>query len=224
MAITDWPEHERPREKLLKQGAHTLSDAELLAIFLRVGTRGKTALDLARELILHFGSLKTLLQTPAERFCAFPGMGTAKYTQLQASLEMSKRVLWDEVKESDAITSSEACRQFVYQQLAHRRNEVFACLYLNTQHQVLSFEELFQGTLDAASVYPREVVRKTLEIGAASIILCHNHPSGSGIISQADKEITQRLRAALDLIDVNVLDHFVVAGSRVISFAEQGLI
>jgi DNA repair protein RadC len=224
MAITDWPENERPREKLLNQGPHSLSDAELLAIFLRVGMKGKTALDLARELLLHFGSLRQLLLSNLEDFCAVPGMGQAKYVQLQACLEMSKRYFLEDLKEADVITSSDACRQFVLRQLADRKRETFACIFLDSQHRILSYDELFYGTLDSASVHPREVVRLTLEKNAAALILCHNHPSGSDQISVADAQLTERLIKALDLIDVRILDHLIVAGNKVVSFAERSLI
>lgn len=224
MAISDWPENERPREKLLSNGPQALSDAELLAIFLRVGMRGKTALDLARELLQHFGSLKQLLLAERQAFCAFPGMGQAKFVQLQACLEMSKRYFRDEIRDGDVITSSDAVRQFVLRQLTDRKYETFACLYLDAQHKILNFEELFRGTLDCASVHPREVVRAAIEQGAAALILCHNHPSGSSKISQADILTTQHLTKALDLIDVRVLDHLIVAGNKVVSFAERGMI
>lgn len=224
MAITDWPINERPREKLLNQGADSLSDAELLAIFLRVGMRGKTALDLARELINHYGNLKNLLSTTETDFCAFPGMGPAKFVQLQASLEMSKRYFKDEMHESDVITSPNASKNFLRSALSNKKHEVFACLYLDTQHQILAFEELFTGTLDNASVYPREVVRSVLDKGAAAVIFCHNHPSGSTTASEADIQLTSRLTRALELIDVRVLDHMIVAGNQVMSFAEHGLL
>lgn len=224
MAICDWPTQERPREKLLMNGPASLSDAELLAIFLRTGLPGKSALDLARDLILEFGSLKSLMDAGQKHFCSVHGLGLAKYAQLHASMELSKRYFRNEMGEVSAITSPDAGRQYVRIALKGRQHETFACLYLNTQHQIIGFEELFQGTLDAASVYPREVVKKVLEQGAAAVILCHNHPSGSEEISQSDKLITHRLTQALDLIDVRVLDHLVVAGSRVVSFAEQGLL
>lgn len=224
MAISDWPELERPREKLLNKGANHLSDAELLAIFLRVGTKGKTAIDLARELILHYGSLKSLLSAHKDDFCLFPGMGPAKFAQLQASLEMSKRYFKDEMRESNPITSPDATKQFLRHALAGKPYEVFACLYLDNQHQIQSFEELFKGTLNAASVYPREVIRHVIEQGAAAVIFCHNHPSGSLAASEADIQITKRLVSALELIDVRVLDHMIVAGNKVMSFAEQGLL
>ena len=224
MAITDWPLNERPREKLLKQGAASLSDAELLAIFLRVGMRGKTALDLARDLITHYGNLKALLSATEVNFCAFPGMGPAKFVQLQASLEMSKRYFNDEMRESNAITNPDASKQFLRRALASKKHEVFACLYLDTQHHIIDFEELFTGTLDAASVYPREVVRSVIEKAAAAVIFCHNHPSGSTTASEADIHLTARLKKALELIDVRVLDHMIVAGNQVMSFAENGLL
>lgn len=224
MAICDWPVNERPREKLLNQGAHALSDAELLAIFLRVGIRGKTALDLARELINHYGSLKALLGADMTGFCQFPGLGPAKYVQLRASLEMSKRYFHDEMCESSVISSPQASKQFLVSALGDRKTEVFACLFLDTQHKILSFDELFYGTLDSASVYPREVVRKVIEKGAAAVIFCHNHPSGCNTASDADIRLTQRLKSALELIDVRVLDHMIVAHNQVLSFAEQGLL
>jgi len=224
MAITDWPLNERPREKLLNKGPESLSDAELLAIFLRVGTQGKTALDLARDLIKHYGNLKALLLSSQTDFCTFPGMGPAKYVQLQASLEMSKRYFHNEMCESNVITNPEASKQFLRSALANKQHEVFACLYLDTQHKILGFEELFQGTLDSASVYPREVVQNVLKKGAAAVIFCHNHPSGSTTASNADIQLTERLKKALELIDVRVLDHMIVAGNQVMSFAEQGLL
>ncbi len=224
MAICDWPEAERPREKLLNKGAAALSDAELLAIFLRTGVPGCSALALARRLILHYGSLKHLLNASREEFCAFPGLGSAKYAQLHASMEMSLRYFQYEMRESDALTSPQASRDYIRLALKGRQHETFACLYLNTQNCIVGFEELFQGTLDAASVYPREVVRKVLDFGAAAVILCHNHPSGCAKVSEADKRITARLAEALNLIDVRVLDHLVVADAEVISFAELGLL
>lgn len=224
MAISDWPINERPREKLIAKGASHLSDAELLAIFLRVGTRGKTALDLARDLIQHYGSLRALLGARQADFCAFPGLGPAKFVQLQASLEMSKRFFHDEMREQSPLTSPNATKQFLKHALSGKKQEVFACLYLDNQHQILAFEELFQGTLNAATVYPREVVRHVIDKGAAAVIICHNHPSGSKVASDADIQLTKRLIAALELIDVRVLDHMIVAGNDIVSFAEQGLL
>ncbi len=224
MAIKDWPAAERPREKLLHHGPAHLSDAELLAIFLRVGMKGKSAIDLAREILLHFGSLKALLGAKLEDFADVSGFGPAKFVQLQASLEMSKRYFHDEMRESRFIDSPAASKQFVLHALGHRQHETFACLYMDNQHAILRFEELFQGTIDGASVYPREVVKRVLHLGAAAVVFCHNHPSGSTEPSQADRVLTNRLKQALELIDVRVLDHLIVAGNQVISFAERGLL
>jgi DNA repair protein RadC len=224
MSIKLWPEGERPREKLLKFGPAHLSDAELLAIFLRTGIPGKSAIDLAREMLLQFGNLQQLLQASQQQFCQLPGMGPAKYVQLQASLEMSKRFFHDAIREQDVMSNPGACQRFLQNALANRPYEVFACLFLDTQNRVLQFEELFRGTLDGASVYPREVVRRVLELNAASIILSHNHPSGALTPSQADRQLTERLKQALGLIDVRVLDHFIVTRHGTLSFAERGLL
>jgi len=224
MAMSQWPLSERPREKLIDRGPAALSDAELLAIFLRTGLPGLSALDLARKLIAHFGSLKALLDASYDSFCSFSGMGAAKYAQLQASLEMSKRYFMEQMRVQDVVRSPEDCRRYVALALGAKKREVFACMYLNAQHHILDFEELFQGTIDTAAVYPREVVSRALNIGATAVILCHNHPSGVAKPSMADRQITQRLVDALELIDVRVLDHLIVAGSAVTSFAESGLL
>lgn len=224
LSIKHWPASERPREKLLKQGAAALSDAELLAIFLRTGIPGKSAIDLARGLILHFGSLQKLLGASAQQFCQLPGMGPAKFVQLQASLEMSKRYFHDEVREQDVMSNPGACQRFLQSALANKPYEVFACLFLDTQNHVLAFEELFRGTLDSASVYPREVVRRVLELNAAAVILSHNHPSGVLTASASDRQLTEKLKQALALIDVRILDHFIVTRSGTLSFAEHGLL
>lgn len=223
-SIKDWPADERPREKLLKHGAGTLSDAELLAIFLRTGLPGKSAIDLARELILHFGSLPQLLAASEQQFCRFHGMGPAKFVQLQASLEMSKRFFHDQVREQNVMSNPGACQRFLQSALANKPYEVFACLFLDTQNHVLALEELFRGTLDGASVYPREVVRRVLELNAASVILSHNHPSGDLSPSDSDRHLTQKLKQALALIDVRILDHIIVSRSGTLSFAERGLL
>ncbi|GGJ04137.1 RadC family protein [Halopseudomonas pertucinogena] len=224
MPITDWPAAERPREKLLLQGAPSLSDAELLAIFLRTGVPGCSAVDLARRLLSGFGSLRALLQADQQEFCAHPGLGPAKYAQLQAVMEMARRHLFEELKRGDALTSPGAVRDFLRSQLAALPHEVFACLYLDNQHRVIAFEELFRGTLDSASVYPREVIKRALAHNAAALILTHNHPSGVSEPSQADLLLTRRLKESLALVDIRVLDHLVVGDGEPVSFAERGLL
>lgn len=225
MPITDWPEDERPREKLLLRGAGVLSDAELLAIFLRVGVRGKTAVDLARDLLQEYGSLRALLEADFERFQRSPGLGAAKYASLQAVLEMARRHLKEELQRTDALTSPDLTRRFLTSTLRAYPYEVFACLLLDNQHRVIRFEELFRGTIDGASVYPREVVKIALDHNAAAIIFAHNHPSGIAEPSEADKHITARLKQALGLLDIRVLDHFIIGdGLNAYSFAEHGLI
>ena len=223
MSITDWPADERPREKLIQRGAAALSDAELLAIFLRTGTQGKTAVDLARELLDRYGSLRALLEDDAAGFCANHGLGLAKFAQLQAVLEMAKRHLQERLRRGDAFTDPAGARQFLQQQLRHRDVEIFACLFLDTRHRLIEFSELFSGTIDGASVHPREVVKKALALNAAAVILAHNHPSGIAEPSVADQRITQRLKEALALVDVRVLDHIVV-GDDCVSMAERGMI
>ena len=222
MGIRDWPAAERPREKLLNQGAVTLSDAELLAIFLRTGVSGCDAVTLARTLLQQFGSLRGLFAADKAQFCQAHGLGEAKYVQLQAVLEMSCRYLDEEMKRGDALTSPSATRRFLQARLRDRPQEVFALLLLDNQHRVLQFAELFFGTLDAASVYPREVVQTVLKYNAAAVILCHNHPSGVAEPSRADRSLTDRICAALGLIDVRVLDHLVIGDGETVSFAERG--
>ena len=223
MAIPHWPAEERPREKLLDKGAEALSDAELLAIFLRTGYKGITAVDLARKLLNDFGGLKPLLQANKEAFCQNKGLGNAKYAQLQAVMEMAKRHMFESVTRGDALCSPEETRQYLMAQLGHYSHEVFACLFLDNRNRVIAFEKMFHGTIDGASVYPREVVRLALKKNAAAIIFAHNHPSGVAEPSQADEQITQRLKEALSLVDIRVLDHFIV-GDEVVSFAERGLL
>lgn len=224
MAISDWPVAERPREKLLSRGPQALSDAELLAIFLRTGCAGKSAVDLARELIGRFGGLRCLLEASQKEFCAALGLGVAKYSQLQAVMEMARRHLSEGLQRGELLNSAETARQYVRAQLRHQRQEVFAVLFLDNQHRLLAYKELFYGTIDGASVYPREVVRQALAHNAAAVILAHNHPSGVAEPSQADLRLTERLQSALDLVDVRVLDHFVVGDTEVTSFAQQGLL
>ncbi|NOQ13560.1 MAG: DNA repair protein RadC [Methyloprofundus sp.] len=224
MRITDWPADERPREKLLAHGACVLTDAELLAIFLRTGTPGKTAVDLAQDLLVEFGSLRTLMQADCATFTQAKGLGNAKYAQLQAVLEMARRHTFEELDRGDVLTSPEATRAYLSHQLRSYPYEVFACLFLDNQHHILQFEELFRGTIDGASVYPREVVKKALEHNAAAVIFAHNHPSGISEPSQADKLITDKLKQALDLLDIRVLDHFIIGDGVPYSFAEHGLL
>jgi DNA repair protein RadC len=224
MSISHWPETERPREKLLARGAASLSEAELLAIFLRTGVRGCSAVDLAREMLLRFGSLRALVAAPLAEFETIKGLGAAKYAQLQAVVEMSRRVLAEELRARDALSSPSSTRDYLRAWLRDRDREVFAALFLDSQHRVLAAEELSQGTLDAAAVYPREVVKRALALGAACVIFAHNHPSGVAEPSQADRVLTERLKQALALVDVRVLDHFVIGEGVPTSFAERGWI
>ncbi|MDA8225239.1 MAG: DNA repair protein RadC [Betaproteobacteria bacterium] len=222
MPIHDWPTGERPREKLLQRGTQALSDAELLAIILRTGLPGKNALDLGRELLGHFGSLTRLFAASQTEFCAIAGLGEARYTQLQAMQELSRRALAEPLRERDALTSPAQVRNYLRLLLGGREHEVFCVIFLDSQHRVLVMEELFRGTLGQASVYPREVVKRALAHNAAALILAHNHPSGAATPSQADRALTDTLKQALALVDVRVLDHFVVAMHDVTSFAEHG--
>ena len=224
MAISDWPADERPREKLLLRGPAALSDAELLAIFLRTGITGKTAVDLARDLLDQYGSLRALLDAGQSQFCNSKGLGTAKYAQLQATLEMGRRHLDERLRRDHVLANPAETRRFLSAKLRDHAHEVFACLFLDTRHRVIQFEELFFGTIDGASVYPREVVKRALHHNAAAVILAHNHPSGIAEPSQADINITQRLYNALALVDIRMLDHFIVGDGELTSLAEQGLI
>ncbi len=224
MSITNWPEDERPRERLLKQGAAALSDAELVAIFLRIGVKGKSAVDLARELVTKFGTLNGLFAASKEDLCQVSGIGEAKYVQLQAVLEMAKRALGEEIKLTDALASPQAVRDYLKLTLSRLPHEVFVAVFLTSQNRVIAVDELFRGSLTQTSVYPREVVKRALARNAASVIFAHNHPSGEPTPSQADRALTRALAEALALIDVRVLDHFVVAPGAALSFAEQGLL
>jgi DNA repair protein RadC len=224
MAIKDWPADDRPREKLLKRGPSALTDAELLAIFLRTGTPGKSAVDLARELLDHFGSLKALLSADQQRFCLGHGLGDAKYAQLQAVMEMAKRHFKEALQRGDALSSPDITRAYLSAQLRGYTYEVFACLFLDNQNRVIQLTELFRGTIDAASVYPREVAKQALHHNAAAVIFAHNHPSGIAEPSPADKHITDKLKQGLSLFDIRVLDHFIIGDGEPYSFAEHGLI
>lgn len=224
MSIRDWPADERPREKLLARGAQALSDAELLAIFLRTGVPGKSAVDLARDLLVQFGSLRALLEADLRSFCSGPGLGEAKYVQLQAVLELASRHLESTLTRGDALASVTHTRRYLTARLRHQPHEVFAVLFLDTRHRVIAYEELFHGTIDGTSVHPRQVVRRALHHNAAALILAHNHPSGVAEPSRADESITLRLKEALALIDVRVIDHFVIGDGQSVSFAERGLL
>lgn len=224
VAITDWPKGERPREKLVQRGAASLSDAELLAIFLRSGIKGRSAVDLGRDLLMRFGSLTGLAQAELEAFATTPGLGPAKYAQLQAALELARRALAERIAAGDVLSSPEAVRSFLRLTLADRPHEVFMMVILDAQNRVITTEELFRGTLTQTSVFPREVVKSALKHNAAAVVLAHNHPSGVAEPSQADQVLTETLRRALALVDVRVLDHFIVGRGAAMSFAERGLL
>ena len=224
MSITDWPEHERPRERLLRAGAAALTDAELLAIFLRVGVRGKSAVDLARALLQRFGSLNRLFAARREDFETIPGMGDAKVAQLQAVVEMARRALHETLVDRPVLSTPQAVKDFLALSLGALEHEVFVVLFLDARNRLLSCDEMFRGTLTQTSVYPREVVKRALTHNSASVILAHNHPSGAADPSQADRMLTTSLKTALAMVDVAVLDHIIVAGRRAHSFAERGLL
>lgn len=224
MAITDWPEDERPREKLLQHGAAVLSDSELLAIFLRVGVTGKSAVDLARDLLIKFGSLNGIFSASLSDIQQVHGMGSSKYAQLQAIFEMSRRALAEEMQVRDVLSSPKQVRDYLCLKLGALTREVFMVLFLDAQNRVLAQESMFEGTLTQTSVYPREVVKRALHHNAASVIFAHNHPSGIAQQSRADELLTTALKQALALVDVRVLDHFIIAGNNTLSFAERGLL
>jgi DNA repair protein RadC len=221
MAISDWPPGERPRERLLALGPAALSDAELLAVVLRTGIRGKSAVELGRELLERFKGVAGILGADLN---GVKGLGPAKRAQFEAALELARRSLKDELRSASALTSPGAVRDYLRLAIADREHEVFVCLWLDAQHRVLRFEELFRGTLTQTSVYPREIVKAGLRANAAAVIFAHNHPSGAAQPSQADELLTRNLKDALALVDVKVLDHFIVAGPHALSFAERGLL
>jgi len=223
MAITDWAIEDRPREKLLNKGAEALSDAELLAIFLRTGIKGCSAVELARNLLNDNGGLSKLLAANEDQFCQSKGVGQAKYVQLQAVVEMSRRFLNEKVQRGNALNNVEDVKDYLQSRLMQYPYEVFACLFLDNKHRVIKYEELFRGTIDGATVYPREVIRRALHHNAAAIVLAHNHPSGVAEPSISDQEITTTLKTTLQSIDVRLLDHFVI-GDDIVSFAERGLL
>lgn len=224
MPIRDWPLAERPREKLLSRGPQSLSDAELLAIFLRTGMSGKTAVDIARELLSAHGGLRPLLEADFPALARVPGLGSAKYVQLQAALELGRRYLEAGLRRDNPLTSPASTRQYLKARLRSYPHEVFACIFLDNRHRVIEYEEMFSGTIDGASIHPREVVKRALHHNAAALIFAHNHPSGVAEPSQSDLAITRRLLDALALVDIRVLDHFIVGDREVLSFAERGLI
>lgn len=224
MRITDWPKEDRPREKLLAKGTETLTDAELLAVFLKSGVRGKTALDIAKELIHDYGHLHKLLRAPAHELLNKPGIGSAKYATLIAALELGKRYDSEHPDPGTVLSNSIITQKFLQEQLSDYSNEVFACLFMDSRLRLIAFEKLFHGTVNEAIVHPREIVRKGLAHNAANIILAHNHPSKHPAPSKADKEVTRLIQQALRLVDIEVVDHVIVGKPDNFSFAEAGLI
>ena len=222
MKISQWPTAERPREKLLNQGASVLSDAELLAIFLRTGLAGLSAVDLARQLLSEFGGLRALLRADKNQFLQHKGLGPAKYAQLQATVEMSRRCMAEQLTRGQALTSATQSRDYLTAMLRDEPHEVFAMLMLDSQHRIIEYQPVFYGTIDAAAVYPRVLVKLALSKNSAAVILAHNHPSGVAEPSAADKHITKRIVDAMALVDIRVLDHFVIGEGQAVSFAERG--
>lgn len=210
MSIKNWHKHDRPREKLIEFGAHTLTDAELLAIFLRVGVQGKNAIELAQDLLDHFGNLHNLLNADQKTFCQAKGLGDAKFAQLKAVLEMAQRHFESGLKKGDAFTSPELCAKYFTQQIGNSSREQFGCLFLDQQNQMITFEILFQGTVNQAPIYPREIAKQALEQNATALIMTHNHPSGDPKPSEADKEMTRSVYEALKLLDIKMLDHIII--------------
>ena len=224
MAICDWPEDERPREKLLEKGAAALTDAELLAILLRTGTRGRSALDLARDLLKSFHTLRKLIAADRQRFCREPGLGPARFAELQAAAEIARRQLSETMRAGPSLASPRTTRDFLSARLRDLEHEVFCCLYLDKRHRLIQFEELFRGTIDGASVHPREIVKLALQRNSAAVIIAHNHPSGVAEPSQADELITRRVKEALALVDIRLLDHIIIGDGATVSLAERGLL
>lgn len=224
MSIKTWPQQQQPREKLLHSGAKSLSDAELIAIFLRTGTFGKNAVELGQDLLSEFGSLRRLLASSPKTLTQIKGLGTSKYIQLQAALELGKRYLHEAIQRETVLTNPATTKAYLTSQLRDREQEIFAVLFLDIQYQVLAFEELFFGSISGTTVHPREVVKRALYHNAAAVILAHNHPSGIAKASDHDIAITKTLKQALDLIDVSIVDHFIVGDGQVVSFATEGLL
>jgi DNA repair protein RadC len=222
--IKNWPRGERPRERLIERGAQALSDAELLAVILGSGAAGLSSLEIGRDLLHEFGSLRRLLTAGTQRLLEQRGLGPARYATLMAALELARRHYCEALRAGPAMNAPAATRQFLTAQLRDRPYEVFCCLHLDNRHRLIHFEEVFRGTIDGASVHPREVVRQALQYNAAALIFAHNHPSGVAEASQADELITRRLRDALALVDIRVLDHLIVGDNHCLSFAERGLL
>jgi DNA repair protein RadC len=224
VSISAWPPGERPRERLIELGAQALSDAELVAVLLGTGSAGANALEIARSLIAHFGSLRRMLSAHRGDLLEQRGLGPARYATLMAALELARRHYREAMRAGPAMNAPAATRQFLTAQLRDRPYEVFCCLHLDNRHRLIHFEELFRGTIDGASVHPREIVRQALQYNSAAMIFAHNHPSGVAEASQADELITRRLRDALALVDIRVLDHLIVGDNTCLSFAERGLL
>jgi len=224
MAIRDWPKDERPRERLLALGAGALSDAELLAILLRTGTAGRSAVDVARDVLKNFQSLRRLIAADRTRFCAQRGLGLARFAELQAAVEISRRQLTEALRSGPSLASPRATRDFLIARLRDLEHEVFCVLYLDNRHRLIHFEELFRGTIDGASVHPREIVKQSLQWNSAAVIVAHNHPSGIAEPSQADELITQRVKQALSVVDIRLLDHIIIGDGTSVSLAERGVI
>jgi DNA repair protein RadC len=222
LSLADWPAAERPRERLLKRGAEALSDAELLAAFLRTGTAERDAIELARHCLATFGSLGGLLKAPQAAFCAVAGLGPARFAQLQALLEMTRRSLVETLSEQPIFSSPTVVRDYLKLTIGSKPHEVFMALFVDSQHRLIAAEELFRGTLAQTSVHPREVVKRALQVNAAAVVFAHNHPSGLAEPSRADEMLTTALANALALVDIRTLDHFIVAGRQVYAFSEHG--
>ncbi|MCF5923984.1 DNA repair protein RadC [Xanthomonas perforans] len=218
----DWPTHERPREKLLARGATALSDAELLAIFVGSGLRGQDAVQTARDLLHRHGPLRLLLDRPAKTLARLPGLGPASACKLAAAMELAQRHLMSALERGEALSDPPSVGRYFSQRLRARAYEVFAALFLDNRHRAIAFEELFTGTIDGADIHPREVVRRALLHNAAAVIVGHNHPSGNPEPSEADRAVTKRLLDSLELVDIRLLDHFVIGDGRPVSFAERG--
>ncbi|EDP45779.1 RadC family protein [Rickettsiella grylli] len=224
MTITDWPARERPREKLLSQGASALSDAELLALFIRTGVRGKTALDISRELLSQFGSLRHIVAASLEQFTKSLGLGLAKYVEIQAAKELATRCLQENLEEHNTFENPRDVHAYLSHKLRCYPYEVFSCLFLDNTHRFIFFKELFHGSINEATVYPRELIRQVYQHNAAAVILAHNHPSGNAKPSDADKRLTQEIKTILTAIDVRLLDHIIIGSGCITSFAAQGLL